>query len=76
MSFSEILAAVKALPRGEQVSMMEAIKEDVGELTPEEVLLAKYFPPGATFEVWFPESNPAGVAAALQALQIGEKGEA
>ena len=76
MSFSEILAAVKALPRSEQESMMEAIKEDVGELTPEESLLAKYFPPGATFEVWFPESNPAGVAAALQALQIGEKGGA
>lgn len=69
MSFSEILAAVKALPRGEQVSMMEAIKEDVGELTPEEVLLAKYFPPGATFEVFTPFECHEAAAVLLQLIE-------
>ena len=54
MSFSEILDAVKAMPRGEQVSLIQTLKEEVGELTPEEELLAKSFPPGVVFEIFSP----------------------
>ena len=69
MSFSEILAAVKALPRDERVSLMEAIKDEVGEPTPEESLVAKYFPPGATFEVFTPFECHEAAAALLQLLE-------
>jgi hypothetical protein len=72
VSLTEIIEAVKALPRADKVRLLHALVEDVGgppEVTPEEALLAKYFPPGATtFEVWFPEANPHAVAAAAQAL--------
>jgi hypothetical protein len=71
MSLAEILDAVRALPRAEKVRLLHALIDDVAggpEVTPEEALLARYFPPGATFEVWFPETNPHAVAAAVQTL--------
>ena len=64
------------MPRGEQVSLMQTLKEEVGELTPEETILGRDFQRGRTFDVWFPESNSEAVAAALLALQVGENGGA
>lgn len=64
MSFSELLDTVKALPRAEKIQMMQALAKDI---TPEEALIAKPFPPGALFEVFTPfDCHEA--AAALQAL--------
>ena len=70
MSFSEILDAVKAMPRGEQVSLMQSLKEEVGELTPDEELLTKRFPPGVAFEVYTPFDN--GEAAAILERMLAE----
>ena len=76
MSFTEILDAVKAMPRGEQVSLMQTLKEEVGELTTEETILGRDFQSGKSFDVWFPHTNSEAVAAALLAIQLGEHGGA
>lgn len=70
MSFTEILDAVKAMPRCEQVSLIQTLKEEVGEASSDEELLAKYFPPGVVFEVFTPFDN--GEAAAILERMLAE----
>jgi hypothetical protein len=71
MSFSEVLEAVKALPREDKLQLMQALRQDV-ELTPEEELCAKLgIKSGGLCEVWFPESNAEAAAAAMDALRSG-----
>jgi hypothetical protein len=76
VSLAEILDAVRTLPRAEKVRLLHALIDDVGggpEFTPEEALLARYFPPGATFEIATPLDSYEG-AAVLQQLLDREKG--
>jgi hypothetical protein len=76
MSLAEILDAVRTLPRAEKVRLLHALIDDVGgapEVTPEETLIARYFPPGATFEIATP-LDCYEAAAALQQLLDREKG--
>ena len=70
MSFSKILDAVKAMPRGEQVSLMQSLKEEVGEVSSDEELLTKRYPPGVAFEVYTPFDT--GEAAAILERMLAE----
>lgn len=72
MSFSEILDAVKAMPRGEQVSLMQSLKEEVGEVSSDEEMLTKCFPPGVVFEVFTP-LDCGEAAAILERMLAKEK---
>ena len=71
MSFSEILDAVKAMPRSGQVSLMQTLKKEVGEVSSDEELLTKRFPPGVAFEVYTPFDN--GEAAAILERMLAEE---
>ena len=71
MSFTEILDAVKSMPRDEQVSLMQTLKEEVGEASSNEELLAKCFPPGVVFEVFTPFDS--GEAAAILERMLAEE---
>ncbi len=73
MSFSEILDAVKAMPRGEQVSLMQTLKEEVGEVSSDEELLTKCFPPGVVFEVREPVYAPEAAAVLLEMLEAEKR---
>lgn len=74
MSFTEILDAVKAMPRGEQVSLLQTLKDEVGEASSDEALLAKSFPPGVVFEIFSPiEAFEA--AHILHQMVYGEQGK-
>ena len=87
MLFSELLEAVKGLPRADKIQLINELQSDVGELSPEEAVIAQYLRPDAaahmgwqvtddqpdTVEVWFPEANPNAVAAALRALDEEKK---
>ena len=54
MSFTELLEAAKSLPRAEQLQLVEGLQEPPRLPPSQEELMAKYFPPGATFDVWSP----------------------
>ena len=71
MSFSELLDAVKLLPRSEQVSLMQSLKEEVGEASSDEELLTNRFPPGVAFEVYTPFDS--GEAAAIHERMLAEE---
>jgi hypothetical protein len=74
MSFPELLDAVKALPYGDKLQLIQAIQADMAQ-TPEEVLCEKLgIQPGHTFEVWVPELSVNALEAAQRALQLGENG--
>lgn len=68
MSFPELLEAVKALPWAEKVQLMHTLAD---EISPEEALLAKYFPPGAVYEVLSPVE--CGEAAAILQKMLDER---
>lgn len=79
MSFPEVLAAARALPRAEKLQLMHALVDDVGgeeasaqPTDAEADLLKKYFPPGATLEIHTPLECYAA-AAALEELLKQEK---
>jgi hypothetical protein len=73
MSFSEVLDAVKALDRDEKAQLMQSLREEIGDPT-DDALIAKHFPPGATFEMWTPLDCHEGAAMLLQLLEQ-EKGK-
>lgn len=77
MSLAELLPAIRALPRAEQVQLLHLLVDGVAEASPPNlneipVELRKQLP--TTAEVWFPEPNPGAVAAALQVLHEGRDG--
>lgn len=57
MSFPELLAAARALPRDEQLRLASAIlapQAAPSAPTPDEALLTAMFPPGQVMEIWSP----------------------
>ena len=84
MSLAELLPAIRALPRAEQVELLHLLIDGVSQAPPPQPTadgipdeLRKLLPPpGSSVDVWFPEANPAAVAAAQQALQeFGDRSE-
>lgn len=74
MSLAELLPAIRALPKSEQVQLLHLLIDDVATLPPvddgiSEELRRILPPPGAVVDLWYPEANPEAVAAALQALK-------
>lgn len=86
MSLAELLPAIRALPKAEQVQLLHLLVDGVAEAPPaeppkppsvEEQLLERLgieIPPGFVAEVWFPEANPEAVAAAMEALAAMKEG--
>jgi hypothetical protein len=80
VSFPEILEAVKALPRAEQVRLMHLLVDELGTAPTGDDIpehLRHLMPPqGTVFDIWFPEANPGAAVAALEALlEEDRKGE-
>jgi hypothetical protein len=80
MSLTELLTAIRALPKAERVALLHLLVDDVtapaaptgqspNDFCIPEAELRKMFPPGYVGEIWFPEANPEAVAAAMQALK-------
>ena len=73
MSLAELLPSIRALPESEKVQLIHLLIDIVAEVPPVDdgipSELRKLIPPGAVFDVWFPEANPESVAAALQVLK-------
>jgi hypothetical protein len=75
VSLAELLPAIRALPRAEQVELLHLLIDGVAQAPPvsgddgitDE--MRKWFPPGSVASVWFPEPNPEGVAAAMKGLK-------
>jgi hypothetical protein len=66
MSFSELLQAVKCLQKEEKLTLLHTL---LNEVTPEEAEIAKYFPPGATLEVFTPFDCEEAAAVLHQMLE-------
>jgi hypothetical protein len=85
MSLADLIPAIRALPKSEQVKLLHLLVDGVAEVSPgadptapDGVTneLRKLLPPNGVAEVWFPEANPEAVAAALQAInEFGAHGE-
>jgi hypothetical protein len=55
VSFSELLDAARALPRDEQLQLVEALLSNppgVGSTTADEELLRRMFPPGMVHDIY------------------------
>lgn len=82
MSLAELLPAIRALPKPEQVELLHLLIDGVAEPPPTATNaddgitdeIRRMFPPGYVAEVWFPGANPEGAAAAMQVLREFEAG--
>lgn len=76
MSLADLLPAIRALPADDRRQLAHLLADELAaghEPTEDERLIARCFPPGATFEVWSPIEAPEA-AAVLMAMLEAEKG--
>jgi hypothetical protein len=75
VSLAELLPALRALPKADQVALLHLLIDELTGTQPTEPHrsdtplpgeVSKLPPPGSVIDVWFPEENPE--AAALQVL--------
>lgn len=69
MSFSELLQAVKALPREEKQQIVDSLSEELAAKLTDEELAAKHFPPGVRYEIFTPFDSFEAAAALMQLLE-------
>ena len=72
MSLAELLPAIRALPKPEQVQLMHLLVDGVSQSAPsqeDELLLAAMFPPGVSFEIATPPDSYEAAATLLTMLE-------
>lgn len=69
MSFPELLDAVKALDRSEKAQLLQSLREEIGEPTEDEELIAKLCQSDAAYEIWTPFDCHEGADILLQLLE-------
>ena len=73
MSFTELLAAAKALPREEQFQLIEGLQDPTAAQPATDVYRKSLIPSGARIEFWSPIFAPETAAAMMRALDEEKK---